>query len=335
MQRTVEEKGGSGQTSSSAAAAAAASLTPKSDSTYVTQLRKEIAQLRHTLDIRRAEILLAERRTAELMDRCASIRDASLETSRKVVLVRDLEEELQAARQEEAILKKELRNVQKVAEREEQLRQAEQLQHLGFYNALLAQADSIAAFCLKKQKEVKEKPIRAVGSLLNIGADVVEELTSAIDAFQAAEAAAERQAARLHDVHNSCLSEIALAAERNEQQRVALEESWQKEEMRLQKELLDVRNRAQEAEFHRQRSPHRREQQQNPSSSEVGFSGGHRSSSSGLGTTSGRLGGVGANSSHFDVKERQILTAEVLDLEQRISRVLKQRASERKNTSTS
>jgi hypothetical protein len=294
-----------------------ASPPVKNESTYVAQLRREIAQLRHTLDIRRGEIVLAEQRTAELMDRCATVRSASLATSSKALLVQDLEEELQAARQEEAILRREIRSIQRASEREEAQRQTEQQQQLAFYNALLAQADSVAAFCLKKQQEVKEKPVRAVGTLLSIAADVVDELTAAIDAFQAGEAAAQRQAIRLQNVHSSCIAEIALAAERNEQHRAALEESWLKEEQRLQKELLDVRNRAREAEFHRQRTDSSRLQQhqQNTSGSEFGEA----------------AGGSSAKR-HFDVHERQVLATEVLDLEQRISRVLKQRAAERKGS---
>jgi hypothetical protein len=278
-------------------------------STYAAQLRKEIAQLRHTLDIRRGEIALTEQRTAELMEKCASIRSASLATSSKAMLVQDLEDELRAAHQEEAILRKEIRGILRATEREDDQRRAEAKRQLAFYDGLLAQADSIAAFCKKKEQEAKERPVRAVGVLLSIAADLADELTGAVDAFQTGMAAADRQAIRLQNVHSSCIEEIALAAERNEQQREALEESWQREQLRLQKELLDVRNRAREAEFHRQRSPRRVD---DDGSKTTGYSGGLKK--------------------HYDMNEKHALAAEIIGLESRISHMLKQRAAERPST---
>ena len=291
------------------------------DSTYVSQLRQEVAQLRHTLDIRRGEIVLAEQRTAELMAQCSAIRDASLASSAKVNTIMELEEELQAARQEEFILRSEIRDVQNLVRREDEQRKIEQKQQLSFYTALLAQVDSVGNFCLKKHREEKEKPTAAISSLLSIGSEVVAEFCAAADAYQASEAAATRQLQRLQELHARCVAEIAEAALRNEQQRQSLEASWAKEEQRLQKELLDVRNRAREAEFHRQRSPIRVHNDDGPQST--------ADRSAQLDTEANGRKELMVDGGHFEMRQRHELATEVLDLEKRIGDVLRQRGAEK------
>lgn len=216
-------------------------------------LQDEIRQLKRTLEIRKSEISLTEKRVRDLEGLSKSMKEASDSALEKTAQLGELDASLQIEVERGHSLQQELKELQEAIAAEDAARTRHRSTQLKFMSTLLNLANEMTAVTESAANDEPSRPQRIIDDLTEMSDEVTTMFDRAVNEYNDVSAEHTRVVDRLRDTHAACIEEIRQAAEDNDLQRHDLEEAWRVEEEALQKELRAVKQRAREAAFHHHR----------------------------------------------------------------------------------